>query len=120
MVLPVPRIHECISFLLRVHFILFSLLAVAASVILGRIHLRSDEAKDVRWMSWFDHGVKWDQQWHFEYAATMFMAWSAGENIFRTQTPSSENTAESEVYSVKSLRWQAWLSQFKTQNQFNW
>jgi hypothetical protein len=74
---------------------------------LGRIHLRSDEAKDTRWMSWFDHGVKWDAQWHFEYAATMYLAWSSGENIFKGSDDQSEKgSAESEVYSLKNLRWQ--------------
>lgn len=58
-------------------------------------------------MSWFDHGVKWDAQWHFEYAATMYLAWSSGENIFKGSDDQSEKgSAESEVYSLKNLRWQ--------------
>ena len=58
-------------------------------------------------MSWFDHGVKWDAQWHFEYAATMYLAWSSGENIFKSSDDQSEKgSAESEVYSLKNLRWQ--------------
>lgn len=59
-------------------------------------------------MSWWDHGVKWDSQWHFEYAATMFMAWSAGENIFKSSDGKSvKGSDQAEVYSLKNLRWQA-------------
>ena len=65
-------------------------------------------------MSWFDHGVKWDAQWHFEYAAAMYLAWSSGENIFKSSDDQSEKgSAESEVYSLKNLRWQV-----RSTNQF--
>lgn len=69
--------------------------------------MKSDEAKDVRWMAWYDHGCAWDKQWHFEYAATMFMAWSEGENIFKANNKDVTGSPEAEVYSLKSLRWQA-------------
>ena len=76
----------------------------------GKTHLRSDEAKDVRWMSWWDHSLKWDEAWHFEYAATMFLMWSEGENPFSPKHhKTSDGSAESEVFSVKGLRWQVHL-----------
>ena len=61
----------------------------------------------LNWMAWYDHGCAWDKQWHFEYAATMFMAWSEGENIFKANNKEVTGSAEAEVYSLKSLRWQA-------------
>lgn len=79
----------------------------------GRVHVKSDEAKDVRWMSWFDHSLAWDKAWTTEYLTTMWSLWESGENVFsETYFSKSESdnvnvdTAQ-EVYSIKGMRWQA-------------
>ena len=73
----------------------------------SRIHLKSDEAKDVRWMSWFDHAEMWSQEWHVEWATTLFQMWEEGQNPFSFMRGGAETDHQhQESYSVRTLRWQ--------------
>lgn len=70
----------------------------------GCAHLVSDQHKDSRWFSWYDHGQGWNARWHTECLCLAFSFWSEGQSPWHL-APQSDDSTQS--YSMRIFAWNA-------------
>jgi len=86
---------------------------VEPAAIAGSAHLKSDEHKDVRWFSFYDHAVAWDCRWHCETLCHAFSFWCEGKSPWHLKNDEGDQEQFSESYSTRVFVWNVTLARLK-------
>ncbi len=70
-------------------------------------HIFATEWKDVRWVAFFDHALRWDTRWHAEALVHQYAFWLEGRNPW-TLCPTGDQEASDQRSTLYGLQLCLW------------
>ena len=64
--------------------------------------MMASDHKDIRWFSWFDRSVAWDNVWHTEGMVHAFQWFTDGKSPWNLPTESSNETYSARVFAFNA------------------